>query len=45
MTFHEDAFDAAVEIVASAVEENEVEISTEGGTEVNEVEYTEETGC
>ena len=36
MSYHEDAFDAAVEIVASALEENEVEISTEGGEQVGD---------
>ena len=34
MGFHEDAFDAAVEIVAAAMEEAEVELSEAGGEQV-----------
>lgn len=34
MSYHEDAFEAAVEIVSAAMEENEVEISAEGGEQV-----------
>lgn len=34
MEFHEEAFDATVEIVSSAMEEAEVELSAEGGAQV-----------
>lgn len=36
MGFHEEAFEAAVEIVSAAMEENEVELSTEGGNQVGD---------
>lgn len=36
MKFNETAFEAAVEIVASAMEENEVELSAAGGARVGE---------
>ena len=36
MGFHEDAFEATVEIVSAAMEEAEVEISAEGGEQVAE---------
>ena len=34
MAFHEEAFEAAVEIVAATMEEAEVEVSTAGGEQV-----------
>ena len=36
MNFHEEAFEGAVEIVAAAMEEAEVEISEKGGEQVGE---------
>ena len=36
MSFHEKAFEGAVEIVAAAMEEAEVELSAEGGEQVGE---------
>ena len=36
MGFHEDAFEATVEIVSAAMEEAEVEINAEGGEQVAE---------
>lgn len=34
MAFHEEAFEAAVEIVATTMEESEVEVSAKGGEQV-----------
>jgi len=36
MSFHEDAFDATVEIVSAALEETEVELSAAGGEQVSD---------
>lgn len=36
MEFHEEAFEAAVEIVSAAMEEAEVELSAEGGEQVGD---------
>ena len=36
MGFHEEAFEGAVEIVAAAMEEAEVELSAEGGEQVGD---------